>query len=441
MRDLPLCARGVRWETQRLVVAFVVRLHPPGPDHVTTPATPRRGSSSFLHRLRSPQMMSADAGVRSAPTTLEVFAASGVLMPQPAPATTLPRPLLVTAHPRLRDDLLGLCATAGVEPEVVADVVAARSLWADAPLVLVGSDLARDAAQAGLQRRTAVVLVGLDLDDAGVWDVAVVLGADSVVFLPDARAWLVDRIADAVEEHSRGHVVAVIGGRGGAGATTLASALAMTAANQRLRCMLIDGDPLGGGIDLALGGEGTAGLRWAELAGAGNRVSSSALWAALPEVSRLAVLSYERRKSGPVPAEAMGAVLRAGRRVTDLVVVDLARHVDATAEVVVTDADVTLLVVPAEVRAAAAGARVASALAPLACDLRVVVRGPSPGGLDGAAVAHALGLPLAGWLDAEPGLAQAAERGEPPARRAKGPLSHFCRELLAELPLPGRSAA
>jgi hypothetical protein len=107
----------------------------------------------------------------------------------------------------------------------------------------------------------------------------------------------------------------------------------------------------------------------------------------------------------------------------------------------VAEADVTLLLVPAEVRATAAAARVAAGVAPLARDLQVVVRGPSPGGLSGRAIADALGLPLLAWLDADPGIASAADRGEPPARSGKGPLAEACATVLVRLRLDAQPAA
>ncbi|MDQ1495269.1 MAG: hypothetical protein QOG69_1752, partial [Actinomycetota bacterium] len=59
-----------------------------------------------------------------------------------------------------------------------------------------------------------------------------------------------------------------------------------------------------------------------------------------------------------------------------------------------------------------------------------------PGGLAAVDVATSLGLPLAGYLKAEPALAAALERGEVPGGRGRGPLTEFCRRFLAELPRP-----
>lgn len=102
-------------------------------------------------------------------------------------------------------------------------------------------------------------------------------------------------------------------------------------------------------------------------------------------------------------------------------------------------ADRALLVVPAELRAAAAAARVAALAAPHCVDLSVIVRGPAPGRLRAAEVSRALGLPLAGTLRPEPGLCRGLERGEAPGASGKGPLAVLCQRLVEEL--VGSSAA
>jgi secretion/DNA translocation related CpaE-like protein len=361
-------------------------------------------------------------------------------LPAAGPAGLPPAlPLLVTADPDLLDDALRLAAAAGVELHVEPEPGAARAAWATAPLVLVGSDRARACLSGGLPRRAGVVLVGLDLDDAGVWRLAVELGAPDVVFLPDAEGWLVDRLARAVEDDDPpAAVLAVLGGRGGAGATTLAAALAVTGARAGHRALLVDADPLGGGIDLVLGGEEQDGLRWPDLAGSRGRLPAASLRSALPRVHDLTVLSWDRGDTAAVSAEAVTAVLGAASRSSDLVVVDLPRCLDAGAAAAAAAAHAVLLLVPAEVRACLAAARVAAAVRPLCEDLRVVVRGPAPAGLEARVVADSLALPLAGVLRPEPGLAAALERGEVPGGRGRGPLATFCRALLEEV-VPARA--
>lgn len=357
----------------------------------------------------------------------------------PDPAASL-RPLLVTADPDLLDDILRLGAAAGVDVDVAHDPVGARLQWSKAALVLVGDDVSVALSRASLRRRVAVVLVGRDLDDGNIWKRAVGVGAEHVALLPDAEPWLIARMAGAVDEcAARGLTVAVIGGRGGAGASTLAAALAVTAMRGGRRAMLVDADPYGGGADLLFGGEHAAGLRWCDIAGASGRIGGEELHSALPHIGSLAVLSYDRGDPLDLRADAMSSVLAAAARVCDLTVADLPRHVDEAGAVVLETADLVLLVVPAEVRAVAAAARIGTAVTKVADDVRVVVRGPAPGGLTALDVANALGLPLAGYLRAEPDLGAALERGEAPAGRGRGPLAGFCRELLAALAFPDKS--
>ena len=353
----------------------------------------------------------------------------------------LARPLVITADPQVLDDVLRVAATAGLEVDVAADAGAARRSWSAAAAVVVGHDMVRACARLRLPRRDHVVVLGVDLDDAMIWQRAVGIGAAQVVFLPDGEAWLADMLTEAVEPPAvGGAVVAVVGGRGGAGATTLATALALTAAREGRRTLLVDGDPLGGGIDLVLGGEDRSGLRWADLSTTRGRVPGAALLGALPRLGDLSVLSWDRGETRELPAAAMETVVDAGRRSCELVVVDLPRYVDDCFGAVASLADVVLLVVPAEVRATVAAARVAARVAALCGDLRVVVRGPAPSGLSADEVARVLGLPLAASLREEPALAQALEHGEPPGGRG-GPLSKACAQLLTEVLVPLRRAA
>lgn len=331
-------------------------------------------------------------------------------------------PLIVTEDSELLDDLLRLCAAAGARPEVHPTVPEGRERWEAAPLVLVGDDAVPRVR--GATRRRGVVLVGRDQDDSGVWRRAVEIGADHVLVLPDGEQWLVDRIADVTEGVGRPALtVGVLGGRGGAGASTLACALAVTSARENRRTLLVDADPLGGGLDVLLGGETAHGLRWPAFAASRGRVGSGALEESLPALHGLRVLSWDRSDAVTVPPEAVRAVLAAARRRGGTVVVDLPRRVDEGTAEVLAQVDLGLLVVPAELRAIAAARRVASAAAMVLGDLRVAVRAPYAPGLDDREVARLLGLPLAGEVPTE---FLAPDGGTPPGAAARGPLARFC---------------
>lgn len=353
----------------------------------------------------------------------------------------MPAPvLIVSADTELVDDLLRLAAAADVRALVVDDAVRARSAWRDAALVVAGSDLAAELADSPPPRRPGVILVTSDPDGDGVYRLAVDIGAQDVAPLPDAESWLVERMAAATEPPApAATTIGVIGGRGGAGASVLSAALASAAAARGFRTLLIDGDPLGGGIDLVLGAEGAPGARWSDYAERRGRLSSAALHDSLPSKAGLAILSWHRGAIDPITPETMRSVLDAASRGYDLVVVDLPRHLtDASAEALAA-ADTTLIVLPAEVRAAVSTDRVADQARHYTRDLRLVVRGPAPGGLKPAVIAESLRLPLAGVMPSDRRLAGAAERGEPPP--ASGPLAVFCARFLDDLAQTRRPAA
>jgi secretion/DNA translocation related CpaE-like protein len=351
------------------------------------------------------------------------------------------RPLVVTDSHSLLDDLLRLSDAAGVTIDVVADGNLARRYWADAPLVVVGSGAVRSCVAAALPPRRNVILIG-DMDDGGIWDLATAVGAEHMIFLPEAEAWLVELFACAADPNRRhATVVGVVGGRGGAGATCLAVAVALAGMRRGLRTVLVDADPLGGGIDLALGVEYRRGPRWRDVAAAGGWTPHRLLSDALPNVDELTVLSWNRDGALFIPPSAMSMLLATARCGSDLIVVDLPRSLEESAVSALGMCQTVLLVVPAEVRASAAASRVREAAETFCPDIRVVVRVPGPGGLAPRAVAEAVGAPLWGVLRSENGLAQAMERGEPPGSRRRGPLARFGARFLTTIDFDAQGEA
>jgi secretion/DNA translocation related CpaE-like protein len=314
----------------------------------------------------------------------------------------------------------------------------ARRYWPHAPIVLVGSDQAAACIAARLPRRRDVVLVGDDSDDGDVWATAVRLGADHVVYLPEAEVWLVDLFARADDPQRRRTVlIGVVGGRGGAGATSLAIALALAGLRRGLRTVLVDADPLGGGIDLALGVEAHPGPRWPDFAATSGHVEQGTLPAALPFVGDLPVLSWDRTNTPVLPPPAMSALLTSARSAGQLIIVDLPRWSDPGASTAMRMCGTILVLVPAEVRATAAAGRVCGIATRHCTDVRAVVRVPGPGGLTPTTVADALGVPLGGVIRTEQGLSEALERGEPPGVRRRGPLARFSAYFLTSIGLTG----
>jgi secretion/DNA translocation related CpaE-like protein len=346
---------------------------------------------------------------------------------------------VVTSDEELLDQVLAVGAAAGVEFEVLPDAGAARSVWATATIIVIGVDQAPLVAQMALSRRAETYVVGADdgLDPPQVWSVP--LGA-AVALLPSGVGWLTDAVADAAGSRAGGgRVVAVVGASGGSGASTLAAALAVVAARQGQRCLLVDADPLGGGIDLLLGAERAAGWRWPRLIGARGHLGTLA--GQLPQVDGVEVLSMARGEWSEPGADAMKAVLLSATRSLDLVVVDLPRHVTAAGHEVLRRADAVVVAAVAELRCIAAGAGLLSQLGDAVDPTGLVVRLSRRWSLDAVMVAEGLGVPLLATVAEDAALRAAAERGDPPGRGSGTALARACQVVLDRPELTAGSAA
>lgn len=338
--------------------------------------------------------------------------------------------VVVTADPELLDHILSVTAAVGIEPEVANDPGALRPLWSAAPAVLVGVDQAAAVAAMVLPRRTEVYVLGnqRDRDEVHLWSMP--LGA-AVLTLPDGAGWLASTLADAIGQRTgSGRLVCVVGGSGGVGASTFAAGLAFVGARLGTSTMLVDADPLGGGIDLLVGAERVEGWRWPRLATARGHLGDLA--GQLPQVEGIDVLSMARGGAvgtGP-DAEQMTSVTLSAVRSHRLTVVDVPRSLGTAAREAVRRADLVLLVVQADVRGVAAGREMVRQLDQACQDLALVVRLGRLRGLDAQTVASGLGLRLAGVVTPDPALVTAAESGDPPARSPRSSLARTCRGVL-----------
>ncbi len=335
-------------------------------------------------------------------------------------------PLVVTADADLSDTLVRLCAAAGVQPVVVDEVQRCRARWRTASCVLLGQDAAAELAGGGLPRRSEVVVCG-PLDSIDVWRAAVGVGAVRVVRLPGEQDWLVRWLGNASEGAGAARILGLVGSGGGAGASTLATALAVRSARHRQTC-LIDADSLSGGIELVLGSEHCDGLRWSDIAGTQGQVGSAAFRAALPEHRGVTVLSWARGAADPIEPTTMRTMLEAAARSFDLIVIDLPRRFDRAAAQVLPACHQVLVVTTADVRCTAAAAALLPSLEHGAADLRLVVRTVPPSAIDPESIAANLRLPLAAVLPTRRGVARSIADGLGPPRR--GALAVRCDDLL-----------
>jgi secretion/DNA translocation related CpaE-like protein len=338
-------------------------------------------------------------------------------------------PLILTRDADLRAELERLCAAAALAPDVVHHPELARRPWSTARCVLVGADCAADVAVLELARRSQVVLVSSGSETPDVWRLGLAIRADHVAFLPDGQQWLVDWLIEARDQGSgQGITAGVIGGRGGAGSSTFAVALGQAAVARAWDVVLLDADPLGGGLELIAGCEGAQGLRWPDVVVARGRVSAAALRAALPSSNGLAVLSSG---SGSPELHDVLDVVPAARRGADLVVVDLPRRVDAPMHEVVSTLDTLIVVTTSEVRAAAGAGQVIAALLPWCADIRVAVRTTPATLLPAHDIAASLGVPLAGVVSTRRSTQRSIDEGLGPTLSARD--RRCLRELLESM--------
>ena len=341
--------------------------------------------------------------------------------------------LAVLAEPALREEVDRIAAAVGVRV-VHADSTSPipRKTWLAAAAVVLDEAAAEGCVRAGLPRRAHVIVATDSEPAATTWAAAIEVGARHVLRLPAQERDLVRELADAGEsargDGALGEVVAVIGGRGGAGASLFAAALAHVATEP----LLVDLDPWGGGIDLLLGGETAPGVRWPDLALRGGRLNWSAVREALPRHRGICMLSGTRR-GYELDAAAAEAVIDAGRRGGATVVCDLPRRFTDAAQTALDTADLVVLVSPCDVRACAATATIAAVLTAINPNVGLVVRGPSPGGLRADEVAGIAGVPLLASMRPSPRLAEQLEHGGLRFVR-RSALAAAARRVLAVLP-------
>ncbi|MET3921939.1 septum site-determining protein Ssd [Arthrobacter sp. UYEF20] len=314
--------------------------------------------------------------------------------------------LLVTGIEVLRSEVERIMAAAGGRLRTVRDVQEAAPFWDTAAAVLVGSDIL----DLPLRRRAPAVLVGLSGDGDSPWQLAAVIGAERVAVLPDASSWLAEYLSRSRSPEAGGLVLGVIGGCGGAGATTASIWLAQAAARHGARVLLVDGDPWGGGLELALAAEDSDGLRWPDLAGASGSIDPYQLADALPVVGGFSFLSWpgRRERAAGVDTGSVSGVLDAARRGYELVVLDIGRGREVL-RTFAWECDRLVVLAPAQLRAAVATAQLLQELPPV--EISLVVRGKPGAALDEFHIADSVGLPLHGILPEVRGVASATERG------------------------------
>lgn len=244
--------------------------------------------------------------------------------------------------------------------------------------------LVRDAPPAPPGR---LLLLSLLPADAQLWRRALEAGVRALCCLPADSAQLLGLLGDALREDSGGLVIGVAGACGGAGASSLAARLAAASA-RRGPVVLVDADPLGGGLDALVEAPAAPGATWEDLRGI-DAADGDLLREGLPRIDGVHLL-VAGADPAPTPLQ-LDHALGALGRTSGTVVVDLSPdHVGPA----LPHLDVLYLVLPTTDHALrAAWRRLAAWRVPLG-STQVILRGRGP--VTAHDVREDLRLPVAG---------------------------------------------
>ncbi|MDO5668497.1 MAG: septum formation initiator [Corynebacterium sp.] len=230
-----------------------------------------------------------------------------------------------------------------------------------------------------------------------------------------------------------GTVIAVCGSSGGAGASTLAVAVARVAARSH-PVTIVDADALSGGLDLLLGLEDDSGVRWPELQLGEGAVAGSDIRAVLPTTGDgIACLSAARSTIADpyrLTPQLLAPVLQALSRESGVTIVDF-HPAGPLADVVVEASDRVVILIPCEVRPAAAATRLCADFISRRAAVTTIARQRYWAGLSASDVTRITGREVITSLSTLQGIPKLSELGGLP-ERLPGPLVTTARLVLED---------
>lgn len=224
---------------------------------------------------------------------------------------------------------------------------------------------------------------------------------------------------------SRGVVLCFIGAAGGAGTSTVAAAVAQTAAEES-EPVLVDAHRYSGGLDLLLGVEETPGARWGDIDIGEGSVDRGQVRQALPAADSGVAVLTGARSAVAVPGFSPGEL----DRVVTVLGTGGLTVVDAPPDGLPNRCDYAFIVTPAEVRGAAAAALIAAQCRAANTPAGIVVRHRGWSGLTAEEMAHVAKTDVVAEVKHMPKLVRATEVAGLPGRLPR-PLATAARSILA----------
>jgi secretion/DNA translocation related CpaE-like protein len=251
-----------------------------------------------------------------------------------------------------------------------------------------------------------VVILAPEGVSAKTWQLALQFDAEHVEVLPNESDWLIEHVVPPIQ--SRAHVVLVTPAVGGAGASTVACALAAQYAAQGVKVCLIDADLRAGGLDVLMGCEQAPGMRWADIENLQGSVHGAELFDSLVVSHGIHVLAPKRGQFDSDTSQ-MLTIIETLASSCDVVLVDAPRVAEELIQSLVTLSDDVLLVMPTTVQASSLVTSVKERFAEVRCGL--VVRQVPGSGLTPIGVAQAVDIPLRTTLPTDARIVEQVEQG------------------------------
>lgn len=270
--------------------------------------------------------------------------------------------LLAITDPLLHPEVMNIAAATGREIIDTADPREITTLASKTGTIIADAATVNHVRAVLDSQRNTFTTVLLAYPEPGPidWKLALKAGTADAFILPaqatELLAALRNSTSRSTDTDPQGSVIAISSATGGAGCSTIAAALALYS-HHVTPTVLIDADPQSGGLDLLLGCEDCPGIRWIDLTSSDGVLEGADLIAALPHsASGLPVLSVDRQspKAG-ITEEKLQQVIAALRPHYRLII-DIPAHAHLLTTVL-SSADTFYLVIPPEVRAAAAASR------------------------------------------------------------------------------------
>ena len=283
-----------------------------------------------------------------------------------------------------------------------------------------------------------VTLVVLGETSPETWQVAVTHKAAHVAVMPEGQSWIIDHFPAPIIAQS--FSIGVIPAIGGAGASTIASAISVHAKTDSTSVLLVDLDRASAGLDIVCGAEDVDGMRWDDIGSTPGMMRGEDIQRAVPVHDGVHILSWKRDATTVNKDLPCAEVIKQLSGVFDLMVLDF-----GTAEVfdpeLLKRLDIAIVVVPNTVRGCASAARRIAEVKSHGVNVALVVREVPGSHLKPIEVSDSLQVPLLTRLPTDQRVVEQIEQGMGPGLVNLGSFTRAITQIREGLRIESQSIA